>query len=85
MAANDQDQTASPSSTPAAAHARMLQLIERFEQHADIYLRSESTASGQAQEIVTRKCAALDRQIGALVYELYGLSDAEIALIEGRT
>jgi hypothetical protein len=27
-------------------------------------------------------CAALDRQIDALVYELYGLTDEEIAIIE---
>jgi type II restriction/modification system DNA methylase subunit YeeA len=29
------------------------------------------------------KCAALDRQIDALVYELYGLTDDEIKNVEG--
>ena len=29
------------------------------------------------------KCAALDRQIDKLVYELYGLTEAEIAIVEG--
>ena len=29
------------------------------------------------------KCAALDRQIDALVYELYGLTEKEIAIVEG--
>jgi hypothetical protein len=28
--------------------------------------------------------AALDRQIDNLVYELYGLTPAEIAIVEGR-
>ena len=29
------------------------------------------------------KCAALDRQIDALVYELYGLIPDEIKIVEG--
>ena len=28
------------------------------------------------------KCAALDRQIDRLVYDLYGLTDAEIKIVE---
>jgi len=28
------------------------------------------------------KCAALDRQIDRLVYELYGLTEEEIAIVE---
>ncbi len=34
------------------------------------------------QTFYTNKCAALDRQIDALVYELYELTDAEIAIVE---
>lgn len=30
-----------------------------------------------------RRCEGLDGQIDALVYELYGLADDEIALVEG--
>lgn len=45
--------------------------------------QQEAAASGHAKEIATRKCAALDRQIDTLVYELYGLTEAEIALVEG--
>lgn len=30
-----------------------------------------------------RRCAALDGQIDALVYELYGMTDEEIAIVEG--
>jgi hypothetical protein len=31
------------------------------------------------------KCAALDRQIDALVYELYALTPDEIKIVEGTT
>ena len=31
------------------------------------------------------KCATLDRQIDNLVYELYDLTDDEIAIVEGAT
>jgi hypothetical protein len=32
-----------------------------------------------------RQIDATDRQIDALVYELYGLTEDEIALVEGRS
>jgi hypothetical protein len=32
----------------------------------------------------TRRCDAIERQIDALVYDLYGLADEEIAIVEGR-
>jgi hypothetical protein len=31
------------------------------------------------------KCAGLDRQIDALVYELYGLTAGEITIVESAT
>jgi hypothetical protein len=31
------------------------------------------------------KCASLDRQIDALVYDLYGLTEPEIKIVEGAT
>ena len=42
----------------------------------------EQVATGHDVELTARKCAALDRQIDALVYELYGLTPEEIALVE---
>ncbi|MDR1848405.1 MAG: Eco57I restriction-modification methylase domain-containing protein, partial [Zoogloeaceae bacterium] len=44
--------------------------------------KQESTTSGQAQENAIRECATLDRQIDELVYELYGLTEEEIKLVE---
>jgi hypothetical protein len=37
-----------------------------------------------AAEQVPHARTVLQRQIDALVYELYGLTDAEIAIVEGR-
>jgi len=48
-----------------------------------------STSSGQAartghdQTLLQRQIDATDAQIGRLVYELYALTDAEIAIVEG--
>jgi hypothetical protein len=37
----------------------------------------------QEQESIQRQLAATDRQIDMLVYELYGLTDDEIRIVEG--
>lgn len=57
---------------------RIVSLVEQML----VAKQQEAAASGHAREIAARKCAALDRQIDALVYELYGLTDDEIALVE---
>ena len=37
------------------------------------------------KELYQRQIAATDRQIDALVYELYGLAEEEIKIVEGAT
>jgi len=37
------------------------------------------------RELYARQIAATDREIDALVYELYGLTEEEIAVVEGAT
>ena len=39
--------------------------------------------SDKDKDFYESKCAALDRQIDALVYDLYGLTEAEIKIVEG--
>ncbi len=34
--------------------------------------------------LLEMQCAALDRQIDAAVYELYGLTEEEIKIVEGK-
>lgn len=46
--------------------------------------QQEAAVSSHAREIAARKCAALDRRIDALVYELYDLTEDGIALVEGH-
>ena len=40
--------------------------------------------SDKDKDFYGHKCESLDRQIDALVYELYGLTDEEIAIVEGE-
>lgn len=63
-----------------ARHDRMVSLVEQMLAAK----QQEAIASGHAKEIAARKCAALDRQIDTLVYELYSLTEDEIALVEGH-
>ena len=44
-----------------------------------------NTRSSQDKEQVRRQIGATDRQIDRLVYELYGLTDEEISVVEAAT
>jgi adenine-specific DNA-methyltransferase len=47
--------------------------------------KSKAGAKTQAeQDVYERQIHAVDEQIDKLVYELYGLTDGEIKIIEGR-
>jgi hypothetical protein len=63
-------------------HDRIVKLVDRvIELHKsldDTWLDYERTA-------IKRQIEATDRQIDELVYELYGLTQEEIALVEGKT
>ncbi len=53
------------------------QMLALHKQLADARLEQDKTA-------IQRQIDATDRQIDALVYELYGLTEEEIAIVEGR-
>ena len=61
-----------------AQHDEMVKLVVQMSNAR----HQEQVATGHDVELAARKCAALDRQIDALVYELYGLTPEEIALVE---
>jgi len=44
---------------------------------------AKSKTDAESNRLATH-CAALDRQIDAAVYELYGLTEEEIAIVEGK-
>ena len=61
-----------------AMHDKMVSLVERM-----LTLHKQSPRSPQEQEMVKREIESTDRGIDRLVYELYGLSEEEIGIIEG--
>jgi hypothetical protein len=70
-------------SNPAdkARHDRMVQLVEQM-----LTLNKQLAAAntGHDTTFIQRQIDATDRQIDRLVYDLYGLTEEEIAVVEGR-
>jgi hypothetical protein len=64
-----------------ARHDRMVSLVERM---LDLHQRVAAEQVPHAKTMLQRQIEATDRQIDALVYELYGLTEAEVAVVEGR-
>jgi hypothetical protein len=63
-------------------HDRIVALVKKM-----LTLKGQSASVKTAHErtAMERQIAATDREIDTLVYELYGLSDAEIRLVEEAT
>jgi hypothetical protein len=58
---------------------RMISLVESMLQlHKDVL----KTKTDQARIVIQRQIDATDKQIDALVYELYGLTEEEIRIVE---
>jgi hypothetical protein len=62
-----------------ALHDRMVSLVDRM-----LALHKQSTRTPQEQEMVKREIESTDRRIDTLVYELYGLTEEEIKIVEGK-
>ncbi|MBE0671219.1 MAG: hypothetical protein IH588_11570 [Anaerolineales bacterium] len=54
-------------------------LIERM-----LTLHKQNPRTPQEQEMVKREIESTDQEIDRLVYELYGLSEEEIGIVEGK-
>jgi hypothetical protein len=61
-----------------ARHDKMVSLVDRM-----LELHKQWPSTPQEQEIVNREMKSVDRRIDQLVYELYGLTDDEIRIVEG--
>jgi type II restriction/modification system DNA methylase subunit YeeA len=59
----------------------MVALVERM---LDLHQQLAAASGKQAQRTLQSLIESTDREIDALVYELYGLTDDEIAIVEGR-
>ncbi len=65
--------------TEKAAHDRMVSLVERM-----LALHKQSPRTPQEKEMLQREIESTDRAIDAMVYQLYGLTEEEIKIVEGR-
>ena len=67
-----------------ARHDRLVALVEEM-----LRLQREKAAAEarllDSRHDLARQIERLDAQIDALVYELYGLTEEEIAIVEGRS
>ena len=63
-----------------AKHDRMVELVEQM-----LAARKQlaGAQSDKDKDFYTNRCDGLDRQIDALVYDLYALTPAEIKIVEG--
>jgi len=65
-------------------HDKMVELVTRMMELKKQQARAPKKQSPSARQLLDQKLAITDQQIDALVYELYGLTEDEIAIVEGR-
>jgi hypothetical protein len=65
-----------------ARHDRMVALVERM---LDLHEKLATATISADQRLYQRQIEATDRQIDALVYDLYGLTEEEIRIVEEAT
>jgi hypothetical protein len=65
--------------TDKAHHDRMVDLVEQM---LDLHKQLAKAKLPQAKNVLQRQIETTDRQIDQLVYELYGLTDEEIKIVE---
>ncbi len=65
--------------------ARHDQMVGLVEQMLNLYKRLTGAKTTHDKTILQRQIDGTDRQIDRLVYDLYGLTDEEIKIIEEQT
>jgi len=63
-----------------ARHDRMVTLVTQM---PDLNKRLQDARPGQEKTLLARQIEATDAAIDKLVYELYGLTEKEIGIVEG--
>lgn len=51
----------------------------------ELFNQSESSLSQQGKEIIGRRIYSVEKQLNQLIYELYGLTEEEIRIVEGTS
>ena len=59
-------------------------MVALVEQMLDLHTKLAAEQMPHVKTVLQRQIEATDRQIDLLVYELYGLTDEEIAIVEQR-
>jgi len=59
-------------------------MITLVTQMLDLNKKVQNARPGQEKTLLSRQIEATDASIDKLVYELYGLTDEEINVVEGR-
>jgi phosphate uptake regulator len=62
-----------------ARHDRMVELVQTM---LDLHRQLSSAGPDHDRTLLARRIEATDRQIDRLVYELYGLTEEEIEIVE---
>ena len=62
-----------------ASHDRMVVLVQSM---LDLHRQLSSAGPDHERTLIARRIEATDRQIDRLVYELYGLTEEEIGIVE---
>ena len=68
--------------TDQAAHDKLVTHVEKM---LALYQQLAAAKTPQDTTLLQRQIAATDKQVDQLVYALYGLTDEEIALVEGAS
>ena len=68
-----------------ARHDKMVELVTRMMELKKQQARAPKKQSPSAKQLLDQKLAITDNQIDLLVYELYGLTEDEISVVEGGT
>ena len=61
-------------------HAQMVNLVETM---LELHRQSSAARTANDRTLIQRQIDATDRQIDRLVYELYGLTEEEVVMVEG--
>ena len=59
-------------------------LIQLVDQMLEAKKQLASAKTDSEKDYLEKKCSTIDRQIDALVYELYELTEEEIKIVEGK-
>ncbi len=59
-------------------------MVELVNQIVTLHKRQAETRAPHDKNVIQQQIATIDKQIDSLVYELYGLTEEEIKMVEGK-